>query len=356
MKFGISLLPDVDPNPSEAARYFSMVLELSSMADDAGLDYVKMTEHYLQPYGGLCPSPLIFLASVAQRTKTIRLMTGCSLPVFHHPMQFASESALVDVLSGGRLDIGFARAYMPYEFAAFQVPLDESTERFTATVDAIVNCWSNEHVSAQSKFFAYDDVTTLPRPVQNPHPPVWVAAVRTPSSFEAAGRNGFGLLVTPSITQMATMAELIDVYRQSFVPSAGRQSPEVLASVPLYVADTDEDAYQVADPLLDRYLDVWAKSADAWNNNESSDYSGYSNMGRLLRQVDAKFLRTSGGAIVGSPTTVVERIQRMQQQLKVDGFLWQVDFGGISVDVAKASFQRYLDSVAPVLTTHDQLN
>src|SRR6185312_9074176 len=105
---------------------------------EAGFDYVKMTEHYLGNYGGYCPSPLTFLAAVAGQTSRIRLMTGCVLPAFHHPVQLAAHTAMLDALSGGRLDVGFARAWLPYEFQALGVPLDSSRDRFEATIRAVL--------------------------------------------------------------------------------------------------------------------------------------------------------------------------------------------------------------------------
>jgi alkanesulfonate monooxygenase SsuD/methylene tetrahydromethanopterin reductase-like flavin-dependent oxidoreductase (luciferase family) len=137
VKHGISLLPDCRPDRRSAADYYDDVLALSRAADEYGLDYVKMTEHYLGDYGGYCPSPLTFLAAVAAQTRRIRLMTGCVLPAFHHPVQLAAHAAMVDVISHGRLDIGFARAWLPYEFEALGVPLDTSRARYEATIRAV---------------------------------------------------------------------------------------------------------------------------------------------------------------------------------------------------------------------------
>ncbi|HSW70067.1 MAG TPA: LLM class flavin-dependent oxidoreductase [Gammaproteobacteria bacterium] len=110
MKFGLSFLPDCSPKDKSAIEYYKEALILCDLADKAGLHYIKMTEHYLHPYGGYCPSPLSFLCAVAARTSQIRLMTGCVLPAFHHPIQLAANVAMLDAISNGRADIGFARA------------------------------------------------------------------------------------------------------------------------------------------------------------------------------------------------------------------------------------------------------
>lgn len=91
MRFGVSFLPDSSTETKSPADYYSEALALCDTAEKGELDYVKMTEHYLHPYGGYCPSPIQFLTAIAARTKNIRLMTGCILPAFHHPIQLAAE-------------------------------------------------------------------------------------------------------------------------------------------------------------------------------------------------------------------------------------------------------------------------
>ena len=106
-----------------------------------------MTEHYLKPYGGYSPSPLMFLAAAAAQTKSIRLMTGGIQASFHHPIQLAAEAAQLDAISNGRLELGFARAFLPYEFEAFGIDLDSSKARFQQTIDATVRLLAEESVS-----------------------------------------------------------------------------------------------------------------------------------------------------------------------------------------------------------------
>jgi alkanesulfonate monooxygenase SsuD/methylene tetrahydromethanopterin reductase-like flavin-dependent oxidoreductase (luciferase family) len=350
MEHGLSFLPDSDglSGPS-AAEYYSMVLDLAKVADQGGLSHVKMTEHYMRPYGGFCPSPLSFLAAVAAVTTRIRLMTGCLLPVFHHPVQLASETAMVDALSHGRLDVGFARAYLPYEFDALGVAMDGSRERFDLTVDLVRRFWAGEHVSVESEHFDFEDVETLPRPVQSPGPPIWIAAVMSPKSFVNAGLHGFGLLITPSISPLTEVAALVATYRDSFRPQRDGDVPRVLASLPLFVGRDDAHATAVGDALLDRYLEVWAQSTDSWSTRGSADYRGYTGMSYAVRSMTPQKMRAVGGAIVGGPQAVARRIGEVAGLLDVDGFLWQVDFGGVGADVARASVERLIESVLPEL-------
>ncbi|HET9257380.1 MAG TPA: LLM class flavin-dependent oxidoreductase, partial [Pseudonocardiaceae bacterium] len=312
MRHGISLLPDCRPDRRSAQDYFADVLRLSELADLGGLDYVKMTEHYMRDYGGYCPDPLSFLAAVASRTSNIRLMTGCIQASFHHPVQTAAHTAMVDAISGGRLEVGFARAWLPYEFAAFGVPLDESRARFQATIDAVVRLWTEQDVTEDTPFFAYQNVNSLPRPTQLPHPPIWCAAVSSRQSFSWIGERAYGLFVTPPPRRedLARTRDLVQVYLDTFLDEHGESGlkPKVAVSIPLYVAPTDDEAFAAADPLLREYLDVWAESAEDWTGVSSADYPAYTAMALSLRNLRIDDFRSIGTAIVGSVGRVVDRI------------------------------------------------
>ncbi|MEU1630988.1 LLM class flavin-dependent oxidoreductase [Streptomyces sp. NPDC020096] len=351
MEFGISLLPDAAPDTRPATAYFDDVLALCRYADAAGFSHVKMTEHYLHPYGGYCPSPLAFLAAVAARTRRIRLMTGCVLPVFHHPLSIASQAAMVDAISGGRLEVGFARAYLPYEFAALNVPMDGSLGHFRSCVDTVVRLWREEAVDADTPYFSFSGATALPRPTQTPHPPVLVAAVRTPESFEWIGERGYGLLITP--TDPAADARHVRLYRRAFEAHHGHSEarPRVVASLPLYVHDSAEEAARIADHHLERYLKVWTSATDAWDEAASPDYARYTGIGRYLRTLTAADLRAVGGAIVGTPDHVAARIREFDELIGgVDSILWQTDYGDMPYGTALASLRLFAEQVMPRVT------
>jgi natural product biosynthesis luciferase-like monooxygenase protein len=349
MQFGLSFLPDAPPATRSAAEYFATCLDLCEMADAEGFASVKMTEHYLHPYGGFCPSPLAFLAAVAGRTRRIRLMTGGVLPTFHHPIRLASEAAMVDAISGGRLEIGFARAYMPYEFAAFGIPLDESRARFVATVDTVLRLWTEPEVSVDTPFFTVRGATTLPRPTQAPHPPVWVAASLAPESFEWIGRRGFNLMATNLLSESGYLQELIAVYRRAFAAAHGARGRRgrVALSLPVYVASSTAAAYRDGDRHLARHLAVWASAADAWSGRESSAYPGYAHMADVIRHSAPENLRRHDRVVFGSPPQVVDAICRLRTRFGVDQILCQMDFGAMPRDASIRSFRAFARDVLP---------
>src|SRR5712675_2374491 len=129
MQFGVQFFPDVRPEEKSGETYFQEALDLAEEADRLGFGHVRIVEHYFHYYGGYSPNPVGFLAAAAQRTKTARLITGAVLPVFNHPLKLAGELAMLDALSNGRLEAGFARAFLPHEYARFGVDVNESRAR-----------------------------------------------------------------------------------------------------------------------------------------------------------------------------------------------------------------------------------
>jgi alkanesulfonate monooxygenase SsuD/methylene tetrahydromethanopterin reductase-like flavin-dependent oxidoreductase (luciferase family) len=349
VRFGLSFLPDGLPESESAREYFATRIELARRADAAGLSSIKMTEHYLHPYGGFCPSPLAFLSAVAVRTRHVRLMTGGVLPAFHHPIQLAAETAMLDAVSGGRLDVGFARAYMPYEFAALGVPIDESRERFVATIEAVVQLWTERDVSLTGPFFSFVDATVLPRPTQAPHPPVWIAASLSRESFEWAGRRGFNLLTTNLLIDASYLQDLVATYRKAFAEAHAGASVrgEVALSVPLYVAASEACAVAEGDRFLKRYLAVWADAAEAWRGCRSPSYAGYTHMADVIRACTPERLRAGGAVVFGSPLHAREQIAALCEAFRPDQILWQVDFGGMPGDRAAENFSGFEESVLP---------
>jgi alkanesulfonate monooxygenase SsuD/methylene tetrahydromethanopterin reductase-like flavin-dependent oxidoreductase (luciferase family) len=130
MEFGFNFFPDVSPQVKSGQQYFREALNLVELGECYGYTHVRTVEHYFQAYGGYSPNPIVFLAAAAQRTHTMRLVTGAVLPVFNNPLKLAGELGMLDAISNGRLDIGVARAFLPLEYAAFGVSMDESRERF----------------------------------------------------------------------------------------------------------------------------------------------------------------------------------------------------------------------------------
>ena len=177
------------------ASVYETALERFSIMDRTGYDAVWLAEHHFSSFS-VCPSVHMMGTMAAARTTRLRIGTAVSLAPFYNPLRLAEEVALLDVLSGGRVNWGAGRGFERSEFAAFGIPGEESAARFHETVEIVLNAWTNQRVTHHGKFFDYDGVEVLPKPVQAPHPPVCMAASSTPA-IEWAARQGFSILMDP---------------------------------------------------------------------------------------------------------------------------------------------------------------
>jgi alkanesulfonate monooxygenase SsuD/methylene tetrahydromethanopterin reductase-like flavin-dependent oxidoreductase (luciferase family) len=166
MQFGVQFFPAVDHTDKSAAAYYAESLAIAEAAETLGFTHARTVEHYFTRYGGYSPNPIVFLTAVSQRTKMMRLVTGAVLPVFNHPFKLAGEIAMLDGISGGRLDVGFARAFLPHEFRRFGISPDESQARFREGLEQIELLLTQENATHRGHFHSFENVTSLPRPTQ----------------------------------------------------------------------------------------------------------------------------------------------------------------------------------------------
>jgi len=349
MKFGLSFLPDANGDDLTATEYFNTALELSKLADHAGMNTIKITEHYLHPYGGFCPDPVTFLAAVAACTKKIRVMTGCILPVFHHPVKIAAKTAMLDALSNGRLDVGFARAYLPHEFSTFKISMDGSRDIYEQTIEAVIRLWTENNVSIDTEHFNIVNATSLPRPVQNPHPPVWGAAVMSRQSFSWLGEKGYHLLVTPPLDGLKNLKDKIDIYIESYLSHYPGQQPKITLSMPLLISENNTTAIRLSDDYLNKYIRVWADATESWSSHSSTDYPGYTGLGRILRENTPDKIRTNLQAIVGDPEIVIDKVNEIFASFPISEIIWQIDFGAQPSIVSYNTVNLFIEKVMPKL-------
>ena len=186
MKFGLFILPSwPDQDTAQQSRAYGEAIEQIQLAEELGFDSVWLAEHHFTRFG-ICPLALSFAHFVAAKTKTIRVGTGVSVLTFHNPIFLAEETAMLDVLSNGRLDFGVGRGQVVYEYGNLGVDYQTRTQRFQEIVDIIIGLWSAPNFSFHGDFYHLDDMTIAPTPIQRPHPPMYLAVSRSPESVDGA--------------------------------------------------------------------------------------------------------------------------------------------------------------------------
>ncbi len=308
MQFGLNFFPCVGPEDKSGEQYFRETLGLAQLGDELGYAHIRQVEHYFKPYGGYSPNPLIFLTAVSQRTKRIRLLTGAVLPAFNNPLKLAGEIGMLDGISGGRLDVGFARAFLPHEFAAFGVSLDDSRRRFNEGITQIKRLLTEDNVSADGEFHSFKNVTSLPRPMQRPHPPFWIAATSTPETFETAGKNGWSVMAIP--LEPERMRMLIGTYRDAWRSAGHPGHGHVMNSFTTCCAPTRAEAMDAAIAPSNGHLRGLASAAKEWLGGASTkDYPGYDKMIAHISSETIENQIEQGVGWVGSPADLVNMIR-----------------------------------------------
>ena len=171
MKFGLFILASwAEKDASAQSRIYGEALEQIQYAEELGFDSVWIAEHHSSRYG-IFPSLIPILSYIAGQTKKIRLGTGVSVLPFHNPILLAEESAMVDVLSNGRLEFGVGRGSADYEYGNFKIDFDSRNDRFREVLDIILGLWTTENFTYHGEYYQVDGITIAPRPLQKPHPP-----------------------------------------------------------------------------------------------------------------------------------------------------------------------------------------
>jgi alkanesulfonate monooxygenase SsuD/methylene tetrahydromethanopterin reductase-like flavin-dependent oxidoreductase (luciferase family) len=347
MEFGVQFFPDVKPEEKSARDYFAESLDIAEEAENLGFTHARIVEHYFHYYGGYSPNPMLFLAAVSQRTRRMRLVTGAVLPVFNHPLKLAGEIGMLDAISNGRLDVGFARAFLPHEFRRFGVSPNESVERYREGIEQVDLLLREENVSHRGKFHSIENTTSLPRPTQRPRPKFYVAALTTPDSFEFAGRMGYSVMAIPM--GGGKMRELLGLYRETWRAAGHPGDGEVMLAFHMFCHEDGDRAREIARAPLNNYLRSLVDAAGDWMEGLSSqDYPGYDKVIARLRDSNMESMVASGAAWIGSPREIGEAIGGLTQDYgKFEHASLQINFNVIPRETALASLRLFGSEVLP---------
>lgn len=352
MRYGLNFFPSFRLSDMSDAEYFDQVLRLCERGEALGYHSVKCVEHYFHDYGGHTPSPIVMLTAIAARTRRMRPITGAVIPGFNNPIKLAGELAMLDNLSRGRLDVGFGRAFIPKEFDAFGVSMDESRERFLEGIEVIKRLWTEECVTHRGQFFCLEDIRLLPRPFQQPHPPIWIAAVLTQESFEWAGRSGYHLMIVPFAGALDRNAQLVKVYRDAWAAAGHPPGAEqIQVSLHLYLAESHREAIDGFKRPIARYIEVFSEAVSSWEGRASGSYAGYAQMVDAIRRTTGESLIAGHTALVGTPDEVAEELRYLRGVLGEFEPSLQVNFGGMSDREAFRTLELFAREVAPRFET-----
>ena len=255
----LGLFSVVDHYPAELGRstgeFYAELLEQAEAAEEWGFDSFWVAEHHFHEYGAV-PRPPILLGAAAQRTRRIRLGSGVVVLPFDHPLRVAEDYAMVDVLSGGRLNLGVGSGYLKHEYAGFGVDPEDKRARFDEALEVLLRAWTGERVSYAGAHIEVHDVRLNVLPVQQPRPPVWIATLRTDGGARVGARRLPAMFIPyASAETLDQMTAGLRDYRAAFVAAGGRPGD---ATAPFgfhtYCGESTAEARAEARPYMERYV------------------------------------------------------------------------------------------------------
>lgn len=354
--------PGTEWDPQLGLETYHGHLRFLQRADELGYDGVCLAEHHSKPYA-TCPSPNVMAAAVATHTSHAKIvLLGNCLPLHANPVRLAEELAILDLLSKGRLVSGFIRGART-EWYMYSLDVNEIRGRFEEAWDLIIKCWTDpEPFSWQGQYFHYDNISIMPRPIQQPHPPL-VMAASTAESLEWCARRR--IPVASSFASTESTRETFDYYRRYAREECGwTPGPEYfMVSRQVYVAPTNEQARDEAGPHLMQFFTeagpVRRHSAqiEAYRAGARTEHSYVykSRQGDVHTQEDRsgtftfEQMQGEGLAIVGDPDHVTEEIKAQQEVLGIGTFLTFVPFSTLPLSLATRSMELFAREVLPNL-------
>lgn len=359
-------LPRRDFDPAAAVRTYREHLDAWAELDRLGYDGVGFNEHHTSPYG-MMTSPNLLAAAAIQRTQRLRLFICGNLLPLHEPLRLAEELAMLDCLSDGRIVSGLARG-IPREHEVYGVQIPESRARFEEAWEIIRGLWTQEVFSYQGRFWSYRDVAIWPRPVQQPHPPIWVPVTSSKETIEWAGRHNAA--ITPGVLHRGLREDIISYYEKCLREHGHRLTPDhILMQVNAYVADSKAQAVEEAGPYVlyfnqlfnhgNTHLGREARLRVGYVSDQGLDYVRPENREAAERarpdvrgMTMADLARQAEGWPWGSADEVAERIIEEADHAGAGTVLVSLNRGAMPQEMFLNQIRRFAREVLPVLHAH----
>jgi alkanesulfonate monooxygenase SsuD/methylene tetrahydromethanopterin reductase-like flavin-dependent oxidoreductase (luciferase family) len=347
MEFGLFFLMQRDEAWSERA-VFDSGLEQMLAAESLGYSSVWIAEHHFNDYG-LCPAPPVLAAYVAARTHALRLGMGVSLLPLHHPVDLAEELAVLDVVSGGRLDVGIGRGGTLQDYETFQSDRADSRARVEEGIALMRHAWSGTPFDFQGRFHSADRLHVRPQPMQRPHPPLFIAA-NSEDSVVSAARMGLPTL-SSFFVPIADLQRRHKLYRETAL-AAGRTETEIAALERqawgmrvVHVAPDRQEALRATEAPFMGYQRRMSQL-----RSDSSGGSVPSSFDRTLLRLRAfQDYLADGWALIGTPAEVRESLSRYLEATGYERVLLLMALPGLSTELALRSMRLFSEEVAPAM-------
>jgi alkanesulfonate monooxygenase SsuD/methylene tetrahydromethanopterin reductase-like flavin-dependent oxidoreductase (luciferase family) len=308
------------------AQAFAQSFAQIDAAERWGLDIVWLAEIHMNPTRSLLTAPLTVASAIAARTSRIKIGTAVQILPLGHPLRLAEETATIDQISGGRLVFGVGRSAFPRAYDAYGISYDESEDRFAESLGIIEQAWTQPVCSHKGHYWSFENFTLVPRPLQQPRPPVRIAASR-PDTYAAIGKLGYPLFSALRASPIGDLPANLRAYREAWKAAGHPGRGEAYLQVPIHVAETEDKALSDAHDGLMRF----------------ATYRQDLVRGPLTYE---QALREKG--IIGTPDMVAARIAELRDIAGIDGVSAEINVGSLlSHEQVMNSLRLYCQEVMP---------
>ncbi len=359
MHFGLAMECDYREGSTQKEAFREAFGQVD-LAESLGLDGVWLAErHFAAPGGGnpvdpmagglpsVVSAPLIMASAIAARTQRLRVGIAVSVLPLSHPVRMAEEAATVDNISEGRFDFGVGRSGFARAYEGYGIPYEESRERFQECLEVIVRAWTNDRLSFSGKHYSFDNLRVMPRPYQKPHPPIRIAAT-TAETFPEVGRRGYPIFVGLRGLNRRELSHHLEVYREAWREAGHPGDGDVLLRMPVYVAETAEQAR--SDPeasTIHSYRRLAKNFASSAGGSGTTASEERSKRAQSLSGVSYDELLQDRVAY-GVPEAVAERIGAMREEMGLSGVVAEMNVGGlIPQEKIMESLHLFAERVVP---------
>jgi alkanesulfonate monooxygenase SsuD/methylene tetrahydromethanopterin reductase-like flavin-dependent oxidoreductase (luciferase family) len=359
MKFGLLYLTDYHPEVhGEASSHYARILDQVQAAEQLGFHSVWFGEHHVGGYA--FGSPSVIATAAAARTKRIRLGTGVSLVALNNPIRLAEEYAMLDVLSGGRLEYGIGRGILKYDYDILGYDEAESQARYREGTELVIKAWTaQEPFSFDGRFWKLKDYSLFPKPMQKPYPPIFGGGTISPESYEWIGSLGIDLCTVFFVPLPSEgLRENVRIYRKSLVDHGFDPTQRDVAGVyHFYCGEDPREAHSTGEKILTRYFQFTGRLDKRGGLHTSEDYRHYhGSISSLFKGKNYDDLDRERLILVGDPPALIERIRWAQEYYGTTYLLLTGFQGGLTHEQYLASLERFTRYVMPAFTTPDAAN
>src|SRR5437660_2562055 len=324
MEFGMFHEFPSMPGRGETEMFDESMAQIDA-AERWGLDVTVLAEIHFAPERTYLSAPLAIASAIAARTRRMKIGIAVQVLPLCHPLRLAEEAATVDQISHGRLIFGVGRSGVVSTYDAYQVPYDESRERFAEILDIVKRAWTEPRFSYAGKFHRFDNVACVPKPYQKPLPEIRIAA-STPDTFPAIGALGYPVFASVRHPTWAELAPHIKAYYDAYQAAGHPGKGQVFVSAPIYIAETEERARAEAEESVTHFYRLqYELIADSARRSGRQAFIDRAERLRTLTYADV--LRRN--VLVGTPQSVAQKLRQLQDEIGFDGILAELNCGGL---------------------------